>query len=149
MSFRQHRPWKRWELLLAAIVARTMHCRRQSDRCSRLSEENWQSTGFARTVCEDTTHRTPCGLPSSFLTAWSNNVQPCEVSKKTSIFSFRWKSAPEAMTACWMCFVMYFGGKTRLCVCSSCCGIDRVMTKSTMKPSSLQNKCSTTRETLA
>ena len=34
-----------------------------------------------------------CGLPSSFLTAWSNNVQPCEVSEKISIFSCRWKSA--------------------------------------------------------
>ena len=50
-------------------------------------------------------------------------MQPCEVSKKIFIFSYRWKSAPEAMTACWMCFVMLFGGKTRLCVCSSCCGI--------------------------
>ena len=71
-------------------------------------------------------------------------MQPCEVSKKISISLCRWKSAPEAMTACWKCFVMFFGGKTRLCVCSSCCGIDRMVTKSTMKPSSLQNKCSTT-----
>ena len=41
-------------------------------------------------------------------------MQPYEVSKKISIFSCRWKSAPEAMTACWKCFVMLFGGKTRL-----------------------------------
>ena len=71
----------------------------QRDRCSRLLEQRWQSTGFAPITCENTTHRTPCGLPSSFPTAWSNNkVQPCEVSEKISIFSCKWKSAPEAMT---------------------------------------------------
>ena len=55
----------------------------------------------------------------------------------------------ERAPACLKCFVMLFGGKTRMCVCSSCCGIDRVVTKSTMKPSSSQNECSTTKETLA
>ena len=34
-------------------------------------------------------------------------MQPCEVSKKISIFSCRWKSAPEAMTACWMFSVVW------------------------------------------
>ena len=98
--------------------------------------QHWQSAGFARTVCENTTLRAPCGLPSFVLSnSLENNAQPCEVSEKISIFSCRWKSAPEAMTDCQMRFVMLFGGKTRLYVCSSCCGIDREVTKSTTRES--------------
>ena len=58
-----------------------------------VGRRSWSKLWHGFRAGENTTLRTPCGLPSSFLTAWSNNVHPCEVSEKTSIFSCRWKSA--------------------------------------------------------
>ena len=46
MSFRQHRPLKRLESLLAATVARKIVLQEQRDRCSRLLEVALATNGF-------------------------------------------------------------------------------------------------------